>query len=187
MRHMRILREYEIPRYREHLLRLDAKDRRMRFGCTVEDAGIEAHLQHLREGNDRILALLDEFGRIVAAVHIARLGAAAAELALSVDRSWRNRGVGRAMFEHALSWLRCRGVRRVLLVFLAENRAMRMLARAFGMTFQSEGAEVTAELTLPPPTPFSVLRELAAEQAALWPAALRPATSEPMPALQPAT
>lgn len=185
MRCMRILRESEMPRYREHLLCLDTKDRRMRFGSSLDNAGIEAHVQHLRERADRILALLDEFGSVVAAVHIALLEPAAAELGVTVDRRWRGRGVGRALFEQALAWLRCRGIRRVFLVFLSENRAMRALARAFGMSTQNDAGEMTAELTLPLPTPFSVLWELIVEFAGLWPAALRLAEGDRVFDLQP--
>ncbi len=185
MRCMRILRESEMPRYREHLLRLDAEDRHMRFGYALDDAGIEAHLGRLRERADRILALLDEFGSVVAAVHIALLQTAAAELGVSVDRRWRGRGVGRALCEQALSWLRCRGIRRVFLVFLSENRAMRTLARAFGMTIQNDAGEMTAELTLSLPTPFGVLWELIVEYTGLWPAALRLAEGDRVFVFQP--
>lgn len=165
---MRVLRESELPEYREHLLRLDRADRRLRFGFIIDDAGIDAHVRRLRVGADRILAVLHDFGSVVAAAHIAFVGEDAAELAFSVERRWRNHGIGRALFQRALSWLRSRGFRRVFLVYLGENGAMRTLARAFGMTFETASGEVTAELTLPPATPLSVLRELAAELAALW-------------------
>lgn len=151
----------------------------MRFGYAVDDAGIAAHLQHLREGDDQILARLDASGTVEAAVHIARLEGTAAELAVSVDRGSRKRGIGRAIFERALTWLRCRGVRRVFVVFLSENRSMRALARALGMSFEISSGEVTAELALALPTPVTVLQELAATQAALWPRATWPRTTWP--------
>jgi N-acetylglutamate synthase and related acetyltransferases len=188
MRCMRPLGPSELSIYREHLLRLDAEDRRLRFGCAVDDSAIDAHVRRLRVDADRILALLDEEGSVVAAAHIARIGDLAAELAFSVDGRWRRRGLCRALFEHALGWARSRGIRRVYLAFLSENGAMRTLARDVGMSLQVNASEVLGELMLPSPTPFSVLRELAAEQAALWPAALRPFDSEadPAPAFQPA-
>jgi GNAT superfamily N-acetyltransferase len=188
---MRVLREWEWPGYREHLLRLDAADRRLRFGFIIGDAGIDDHVRRLRPGADRILAVLHDFGRVAAAVHIAPVGDDAAELAFSVDRPWQNRGLGRALFERALSWLRSRGIRRVFLVYLSENGAMRTLARAFGMTSEAAAGEVTAELTLPPANPLIVLGELVADLAgdlaALWspilpwPPTSWPPTSWPAP------
>src|SRR5512132_3200349 len=92
----------ELPKYRDHLLRLDAEDRRLRFGFIIDDAGIREHVRQLDPQTDRIIAHIDDDLRVVGAAHIALADDSAVELTISVDHSWRGRGVGAQLFDQAV-------------------------------------------------------------------------------------
>lgn len=165
MRAIRKLSSGETWRYRDHLLRLPADDRRMRFGHPVDDAVIARFVADLPSDRTRIFVIEDAAGRVIAAVLIAVYGDGA-ELAFSVDPAHRRQGHARALFRRALLWVRNRGIGTIELACLAENRAIRKLARDMQMTAVVAGGDAEASLAVPPPSPFSVWREVAWDAAA---------------------
>jgi GNAT superfamily N-acetyltransferase len=173
MRCVRTLTPAEWPAYEAHLLRLDVVARRLRFGYQIDDRAIRAHVASLIPARDRILAVV-EGGRVVAAAHIASavaqpgINAGAVEFAFSVDADRRGQGFGRLLFDQALAWSRNRGLRRAAIYFLSDNHAMRRLASRAGMSVEGRAGEYEGVMPLPPATPFSLARELAAERWALW-------------------
>lgn len=170
---IRTLAPSERPAYEAHLLRLDANARRLRFGYFIDDDAVRRHIAGLNPHTDRILGVV-EAGCVAAAVHIVRAKqqpdapGGAVEFAFSVDADRRGQGLGRRLFDQALAWSRNRGMREVCIYFLTDNHAMRHLARRIGMTISCEAGECLGTLTLAPPTPFSFVREVAAEQWAIW-------------------
>jgi RimJ/RimL family protein N-acetyltransferase len=167
MRCVGMLSAAELPQYLDHLLRLDAADRRLRFGYAISDDAIRSHVSGINGDGHRILAVSDGAGRVIGAVHIASVDAQAAELAFSIDKEWRGRGLGTQLFERAVLWARNRGIRRAHLYCLSDNAGIRQLARNAGMQMHSDGSESEGCLALAPATPFSFARELAAERWAL--------------------
>lgn len=169
-RSIRTLTPAERPAYAAHLLRFDVEARRLRFGLFIDDDAVRRHVAGLDPHSDRILAVVDG-GKVIAAAHIARAAqadASAVEFAFSVDSDCRSQGLGRQLFEQALAWARNRGVREACVYFLTDNHAMRRLARQVGMAITCEAGECTGTLMLAPATPFSVIREVAAERWAIW-------------------
>jgi len=170
---IRTLAPAERPAYEAHLLRLDVHARRLRFGHFTDDDAIRRHIAGLDPHSDRILGVV-EGGRVVAAVHIVPAPkqpgdpGGAVEFAFSVDADRRGQGLGRRLFDQALAWSRNRGRREVCIYFLTDNHAMRHLARRLGMTISCAAGECVGTLALAPATPFSVIREVAAEQWAIW-------------------
>lgn len=165
---MRTLTASELPKYRDHLLRLDAEDRRLRFGFPIRDEAIQDHVRKIDMTKDRILAQVDDDLQIIAAAHIAAGAQGTVELAFSVDSGWRGKGLGTQLFERALLWARNRGIRHAVIYFLFDNHTMRHLARQVGMTIHIEAGEGEGRLELEPPTPLSYLRELATERLAMY-------------------
>jgi GNAT superfamily N-acetyltransferase len=161
---IRTLTTAELPKYRDHLLRLDAEDRRLRFGFPISDQTIRDHVRGIDTKADRILVQVDDHLKVIAAVHIAAGDPGTVEFAFSVDRQWRGRGLGRQLFEQAILWARNRGLRDAFIYYLVDNRAMRHLARQAGMAGHNEAGEIEGRLRLDPPTTLSYLRELAAER-----------------------
>ena len=169
---IRTLAASERPAYEAHLLRLDAEARRLRFGYFIADGAVRRHVAGLDPRADRILALVEE-GRVVAAVHIARavrpgVDGSSVEFAFSVDSDRRGKGLGRRLFEQAMAWSRNRGMREACIYFLTDNHVMRRLARRAGMAISCQAGECEGVMLLPPATPFSFIREVAAEQWAIW-------------------
>jgi GNAT superfamily N-acetyltransferase len=164
---IRPLTASELPKYLEHLLRLDPADRRMRFGSPIGDAAIREHARRIDLRTDQILALFDDDLDVVAAAHIARARDDVAEFAFSVDREWRGCGVGFTLFDRTVLWARNRGIRQAIVYCLNENQAMRHIAREAGVHMTLAAGEVEGRLELMPATPFSLLVEQASKQS-LW-------------------
>lgn len=146
-----------------HFLALEAEDRRLRFGGHASDDVIHAYVGRIDFARDRLFAVHDERLRIVAVVHVA-LGGPAAELGLSVHAGWRGRGVGDALLQRAVLHLRNRGVKSVYVHCLAENEAMKYLARKNGMRIAYEGGESDGHLQLAPATPAHYYAEWVEDQ-----------------------
>ena len=157
---IRSLTVSELPKYLEHLLRLDPTDRHMRFGFAIGDTGICEHVQRIDLRTDYILALLDDDLDVVAAAHIGRArNDDLAEFALSVDREWRSCGVGCELFDRTVLWARNRGIRQAILYCLYDNTAIRQLARQGGVQMTVDAGEIDGRLELLPATPLSFLAE----------------------------
>ncbi len=164
---IRSLLPWEWPKLRDHLLRLDAADRRMRFGHALGDQAIDAFVRKINWLQDRVSVAIDADGVVVGAVHISRLDDGAAELAFSVEPVHRGRGVGQALAARALLAARNAGYRRVHIFCLAENIAMRRLAARCGMRLACEATDCEGCQRLEPATPLSWLSELIGEIAGL--------------------
>jgi GNAT superfamily N-acetyltransferase len=162
---IRTLLPIEYDGYRDHLMRLDAGDRRLRFGGPIGDDGIGHFVEKLKLRDTRILAALDPALRVIGAAHLATARHGAAEAAFSVNHDARGQGLGRALLDRAILWARNRGVRTLHLHFLSDNSALRALARAAGMSIETQAGECEAELALPMASPLSLWREAAAETA----------------------
>lgn len=161
---IRSLTTSELPKYLEHLLRLDSTDRRMRFGSAIGDTGIREHVQRIDLRTDYILALFDDDLDVVAAAHMARTrDDDLAEFAFSVDREWRSCGVGCELFDRTVLWARNRGIRQAILYCLYENQAIRQLARQAGVQMTVDAGEIEGRLDLLPATPWSFLAEHTSE------------------------
>jgi GNAT superfamily N-acetyltransferase len=150
---IRSLTTSELPKYLEHLLRLNSTDRRMRFGFAIGDTGIREHVQRIDLRTDYILALFDDDLDVVAAAHMAwGRDDNVAEFAFSVDREWRSCGVGRELFNRTVLWARNRGIRQAILYCLYENQAIRQLARQAGVQMTVDAGEIEGRLDLLPAT-----------------------------------
>jgi RimJ/RimL family protein N-acetyltransferase len=161
---IRSLTTSELPKYLEHLIRLDSTDRRMRFGLAIGDTGIREHVQRIDLRTDYILALFDDNLDVVAAAHIVRApDDDVAEFAFSVDREWRSCGVGCELFNRTVLWARNRGIRQAILYCLCENQAIRQLARQAGVQMTVDAGEIEGRLDLLPATPLSFLAEHTSE------------------------
>lgn len=162
----------EFGLYRDHLLRLSPKDRRLRFGHPRNDEAVRGHVDGLQPSRDIILAHFDPELEVIGAVHIA-LSGRVAELAFSVDQRHRRRGIGTALFERAVVCARNRGVRSAVIYCLAGNREMRSLARKARMTISTGAGDSEGTLELPPIMPASVVSEMVSGQAGLCDYALK--------------
>jgi GNAT superfamily N-acetyltransferase len=171
--HIITLADSDRWRLRAHLKSLSAEDRRLRFGATLNDAAVDRYVDLIDFDTDAVLAVATPEGAPLAVAHVAPVGEGA-ELGLSVLDGQRQRGMGGALFERASAWARARGLHRVFMHCLRENRVILALARRHGMRLEFEGAESTAVLALPAgmlavATPWPGLARSAARRSpAMW-------------------
>lgn len=132
-----------------HFLALDAEDRRLRFGNPIADDALHAYVEQLDFKRDGVFAYVDSRRRIVGAAHTA-LTEGAAEIGLSVLPCGRGKGLGTHLFERAAAFACERGVHRINMHYLSENRAIQHIAVKAGMHIESRSGESDAYLVVPP-------------------------------------
>lgn len=96
-----------------HLLALDADDRMLRFGHGIRREGIVAYVAGIDFKRDHVHGLSAASGEVVALAHVAaRQGEL--DFGLSVSPAYRQRGLGRALFEHVMALAPQIGAQRIV-------------------------------------------------------------------------
>jgi GNAT superfamily N-acetyltransferase len=86
-----------------------------------------------------------------------------AETAFSIEAPWQSHGVGSALLGRTLLAARNRGIRKLHMACLANNRRMQELARKFAAELTFDFGSVVGEVEAARPTPLSVLCEFVAD------------------------
>lgn len=160
----------EIPAYRDHLLRLNERDRRSRFLTAASDETIRSHCSSLDWFNTIIIAAFID-GELRGAVELTGVPGQTmrhVELAVSVELPWQNTGTGSELVRRALLVSQNRSVHRVTMICLRENRRMQYIARKNGCTLDFDDADVMGDVLVPPPTHISVLMEMMQDGVAVF-------------------
>lgn len=146
----------------EHFSRLNAEDRRMRFGVSLGQERIEHYVKDAIKHGDHVFAIFNEEGQIVGALHMAKEyhDKHAYELGLSVNAEYRKLGYGRALFEKGVSWAKTLGAKRIYTYCLSENRAMQHLSRSQNLRVMLEHGDYTGELQLEDRTTSEITKDL---------------------------
>lgn len=158
---IRKLRLGEIEKFGEHLLRLDSNSRRLRFGMSVNDAFITDYALRVTDMNSVIYGFFVD-GDIHAAAELRPLGGslpAEAEAAFSVERPYQDTGIGTDLLGRIIRTARNRGIYRLYMNCLAENRKMQRVARKYEAVLHFEDGDVIGELAPAVPNYFSIWRE----------------------------
>lgn len=122
----------DADRYFDHLLRLDDEDQRLRFFELPPE-----HLLAMHAGaavsDGRIVIGCESEGEIrgVGELVLELLTPGCGELAFSVERDWRRRGIGCGLMRAMIAAARDRGVDCLELEMLPDNLAMQHLAHHF--------------------------------------------------------
>lgn len=150
----------EIRSYRAHLLRLSMDDRRARFMGAVSDDAVDAHCQRIDWSRAVIVAAFVR-GEIRGAteLRLEKAGAQEGELAVSVEQDWQGQGIGTTLVRRVLTIARNRGIRRLCVVCLPENRRMQRIATTLLGPCAFAYGEVSSHIELPPPTPITLAQE----------------------------
>jgi GNAT superfamily N-acetyltransferase len=152
----------ETAKYREHLLRLDDRSRRSRFGGGVSDDFVCNYVD-LSISLEAIVHGCFVVGVMRGAAELRPLGirfSRQAEAAISVEKHWQSHGVGSALLRRTLLAARNRGFRLLHMACLAENERMQQLARKFDAELSFDFGSVVGEVESSRPTPLSLMREL---------------------------
>ena len=162
---IRQLRPSDLPRFRAHLLRLDAESRRDRFNGFTDNRFISAYVYRSFAAGATMIGYVEDDKVLGAAELHEQAGGSepTAEIAFSVERHLQHRGLGGKLFEHLIVTARDFGYTRLLVNTHPQNNAMRALARRYNAELVFEDGETVGTVHLPPPLPleFSAAGETA--------------------------
>jgi GNAT superfamily N-acetyltransferase len=171
---IRKLAPQDAGRLKEHLLRLDAEDRRLRFGHCVTTEVLLAYCDAIPwESTWMVGAFEGDVLRGVAELRdLAATGATTegrrGELSVTVERAWQDRGIGTRLLEEALLIARNRGFKNLYLLCLPDNPKMQHLARKFGDRIRFEDGDVEVHIRSPQPDALSFFAEIFGDAVAFW-------------------
>ncbi len=137
----------DVDRYCDHLMRLDAEDRRFRFFEEPEEFLMALHAG-AAVADGRVVFGCESGGEIRGAGELMpdpgdpRHG----ELAFSVERDWRRRGLGGALMRAMIDAAREKGFICLELEILPDNIAMQHLAGRFSSHLQQRNGNVVATI-----------------------------------------
>ncbi|MGE0611840.1 MAG: GNAT family N-acetyltransferase [Hyphomicrobiales bacterium] len=122
----------ELPLYLEHLTRLDRAGRRLRFGCAMDEAALQAHCLTLIDNRVTIVgAFVGGTLRAAAELAPARAPFDGCEAAFSVESGFRRCGLASALLDSAARMV---SPRLLTLVCDADNVPMLACAAKAGAT-----------------------------------------------------
>lgn len=160
----------DMPAFRDHMLRLDARSRHERFGGGMSDEFIAHYAESCFGQGDLVFgafvegvmrgagelrsseAIWSEQAPFQRHIH--------AEAAFSVEEGYRRRGIGEQLFRRIEGAASNHGVETIEIVCMPDNVSMLRLAGKFKAQFSFEENQITGRLTARRPTPFSLMREV---------------------------
>jgi len=151
----------ETDKFRDHLLRLDKQNRRMRFAHGVSDAFVEDYAARMSEMGALVYGFFID-GEVRAAAELKKLGLAwghEGEAAFSVEQPWQEQGIGTELMGRVIRSARNRGVQHLCVSCLAANAKMRTIARKHEAELRFEYGEVIGEIVPEGSNYFSLLAE----------------------------
>lgn len=154
---IRPLTVFEREVARSFYLALSPEDRRKRFCCSLSDETICKYVDRLNFTRDTVLGAFDAQARIVGLAELVS-GAGASEMAFSVRPDRRGQRIGTELMQRLLLRARMCGVRKVFVMFAADNAPMRRMANRAGMSVRSVDDEAQAERELPAPNAEELTR-----------------------------
>jgi GNAT superfamily N-acetyltransferase len=151
----------ETQKFRDHMLRLDKESRRTRFGMAVDDTFIQAYADRADSMKTVIYGYFVN-GEMRAAAELRSIGegwAREAEAAFSVESAYQDTGVGTDLLGRVILAARNRGIERLYMNCLLENRKMQRVARKWDAELHFDHGEVVGQVRTPGPTPVSLWSE----------------------------
>ncbi len=155
----------EAAQFRDHLMRLDANSRRLRFGGAVSQQFVENYAQTAWKLDAVILGCFAG-GTLRGSAEMRLLTenwASEAEVAFAVEQPWQERGIGGELLRRTIGHAQNRAVRTLYMICLNENIRMQHLARHHEAKLQLEPGSMAATLDPAWPTPGSVMEEFMEE------------------------
>jgi GNAT superfamily N-acetyltransferase len=147
----------EAGKYCDHLLRLDAEDRYLRFSTMMTDENIRRYVAKINWDEAVVVGFFD-CGELHGACE-ARIsgvnGSRRAELAFSVEKEFQGHGIGRSLMRRVLTVVQNRGIQLCDILCLFENRRMRHLGSHYARQVTVDHGEVEMTIELDQPTQIS--------------------------------
>jgi GNAT superfamily N-acetyltransferase len=151
----------ETEKFQDHMLRLDVESRRMRFGMAVDDDFVRKYASQINRFRSVVYGFFMERD-MCAAAELRMIGDSwhgEAEAAFSVEPDYQNSGVGTELLGRIILAARNRGVDRLFMNCLTENRRMQRVAKKYEAELYFDHGEVIGQLKPAFPTPASLWSE----------------------------
>ena len=136
----------------DHLLKLDDRDRYLRFGYAASDEMVARYVEQLNFDNDTVFGIFNRRLELIAMAHLAATNLPqhgnCFEFGVSVLENARGLGLGARLFARSVKRARNKGVDMMFIHALSENTAMLKIARNAGACVQRDGPETEAYLYL---------------------------------------
>jgi GNAT superfamily N-acetyltransferase len=158
---IRKLLDSEQDAFRDHLLRLDKTNRRMRFAHAVSEQFIEDYAKRMADNGAVIYAYVED-GQVHATAELRKLGDTwqpEAEAAFAVETAYQSLGLGSDLMGRVIRAARNRGVTKLYMSCLAENSKMQAIARKHEADLKFEYGEVVGEILPREANYFSLMAE----------------------------
>ena len=154
----------DLPAFRDHLLRLDAKSRYDRYAMSCNDDFLIRYAERCFGIDDVIYGYYVD-GVLRGAGELRSVGnniiGGSVEAAFSVEMSWRRRGVGTELMSRIVRAARNRRADALFMTCLSGNVAMQGLAKKFSADLRFETDDVSGKLVARAPSPASIWGEFA--------------------------
>jgi GNAT superfamily N-acetyltransferase len=147
---IRQLRPSDLPRFRDHLLRLDPENRRDRFNGAADDNFLSVYAERCFAEGATVIGYVDG-DRVFGAAELHErpdLPEPTGEIAFSVERECQHMGIGRRLFERLIGNARGLGYTKLLVTTHPHNDAMKALARRFDAALSFEDGETVGVIEL---------------------------------------
>lgn len=159
----RKLRPTDLPEIRRHLLALSAEDRYLRFHQRMGDAEMIRYCDGINWFTGVLIGcFVDVRLRGMVEIGFSRsIFPTIGEASLSVDGDWQQQGIGLSLLQRARTVAANRGLRRLVLYYLAENTRIIRMIRSFGGAI--DYIEKTGWVPVGPPSVLTLSGEAADE------------------------
>jgi len=145
--HLRILGKAETDLLVEHLCALDDSGRHDRFNAATSREWIENYARRCIQPGTLVLAA-EHGGKVIGVAELHPVGPDSAELAFSVLKEWRGKGLGEGLFAMIAEAAWSRGLDSIEITTHPSNDAMKRLARKFGAEIKFQDGETTGRIAL---------------------------------------
>lgn len=167
---IRKLSKRDISEITQHLLRLDCETRSARFGAVVKDAFIKDYAEQII-GVDTLVfgAFVDGELRAIGELRgLLQICPQDAELALSVEPDWQDKGIGSTLFSRVISASQNRGIKTLHIFCSNENKSMQSIAARHHPEVTLNSGQIEATIDPPWATPLSLAQEIVEDASAYF-------------------
>lgn len=107
-------------------------------------------------------------GEWVGVCHIAETGEGGVEFGFIVSSEHRGKGVADRLMDEAMTWAQNRGYDRLFLHCLGWNQPIKKLCMKYNLKMFNESGDTEVDVKLPPPSFFTVGKEIRTRHLNLW-------------------
>jgi RimJ/RimL family protein N-acetyltransferase len=155
--------------YGSWLKQQDIETLQLYFGVTVTAGYIDRLMERIVQNPEKHRFLVAfNHDRWLGVVHIADAPDSGAEFGFIVSKSFRGQGIADRLMDEAVTWCRNRRYQKLCLHCLSWNEPVKKLCRKHGLEIHRNNGDADVEVDLPPPSVFSIGKEISSVQRNLF-------------------